>query len=106
MKDQNVSVPGYRDTSTISVLNRYIPVAAAFGGIAIGVLTILADFLGAIGSGTGILLAVSIVYQYYESLVKEKETSKASVYRHFSLMTVGRHFILNSIAFSVGFNFW
>lgn len=74
LKDQNVSVPGYRDTSTISVLNRYIPVAAAFGGIAIGVLTILADFLGAIGSGTGILLAVSIVYQYYESLVKEKET--------------------------------
>lgn len=60
----------------VTVLNRYIPTAAAFGGIAIGVLTILADFLGAIGSGTGILLAVSIVYQYYEMLVKEKETSK------------------------------
>ena len=29
----------------------------------IGALTIVADFLGAIGSGTGILLAVTIIYQ-------------------------------------------
>jgi protein transport protein SEC61 subunit alpha len=33
------------------VLNKYIPVAAALGGIFIGLLTIIADFLGAIGSG-------------------------------------------------------
>jgi hypothetical protein len=32
----------------------------------IGALTIVADFMGAIGSGTGILLAVTIIYQYYE----------------------------------------
>lgn len=32
-------------------LNRYIPTAAAFGGMCIGALTIVADFLGAIGSG-------------------------------------------------------
>jgi len=31
------------------VLNRYIPTAAAFGGACIGALTIVADFLGAIG---------------------------------------------------------
>ena len=29
-----------------------------------GALTIVADFMGAIGSGTGILLAVTIIYQY------------------------------------------
>jgi preprotein translocase subunit SecY len=29
----------------------------------IGALTVVADFLGAIGSGTGILLAVTIIYQ-------------------------------------------
>ena len=46
--------------------NRYIPTAAAFGGMCIGALTVVADFLGAIGSGTGILLAVTIIYQYYE----------------------------------------
>ena len=32
----------------------------------------LADFLGAIGSGTGILLAVTIIYQYSEIFVKEQ----------------------------------
>jgi protein transport protein SEC61 subunit alpha len=29
-------------------------------------------FSGAIGSGTGILLAVTIIYQYFEILVKEQ----------------------------------
>lgn len=52
-------------------LNKYIPTAAAFGGLCIGALTILADFLGAIGSGTGILLAVTMIHQYYEILQRE-----------------------------------
>ena len=29
-------------------------------------------FVGAIGSGTGILLAVTIIYQYFEIFVKEQ----------------------------------
>jgi protein transport protein SEC61 subunit alpha len=53
-------------------LNRYIPTAAAFGGLCIGVLTIFADFLGAIGSGTGILLAVTTIFQYYEMIPQEE----------------------------------
>jgi protein transport protein SEC61 subunit alpha len=59
---------GHRDSpaSLKKELNRYIPTAAAFGGMCIGALTIVADFMGAIGSGTGILLAVTIIYQYYE----------------------------------------
>lgn len=32
----------------------------------------MADFMGAIGSGTGILLAVTIIYQYFEIFVKEQ----------------------------------
>lgn len=52
-------------------LNRYIPTAAAFGGLCIGALTILADFLGAIGSGTGILLAVTMIHQFHEILQRE-----------------------------------
>lgn len=51
---------------------RYIPTAAAFGGLCIGALSVLADFMGAIGSGTGILLAVTIIYQYFELFVKEQ----------------------------------
>ena len=38
----------------------------------IGALTIVADFFGAIGSGTGILLAVTIIYQYFETFEKER----------------------------------
>eukprot|EP01084_Bolivina_argentea_P292702 503276_1 len=53
-------------------LNRYIPTAAAFGGLCIGVLTLFADFLGAIGSGTGILLAVTTIFQYYEMIPQEE----------------------------------
>merc|ERR1712151_1143150 len=77
LKDQNMFIPGYRETELHKVLNRYIPTAAAFGGACIGALTIVADFLGAIGSGTGILLAVTIIYQYFEIVYKEKEQGNA-----------------------------
>jgi len=73
LKDQQMVMPGFRDSDLPRVLNRYIPTAAAFGGACIGALTIIADFLGAIGSGTGILLAVTIIYQYFEIVYKEKE---------------------------------
>jgi len=73
LKDQQMMMPGYRDTDLPKVLNRYIPTAAAFGGVCIGALTIVADFLGAIGSGSGILLAVTIIYQYFEIVYKERE---------------------------------
>jgi len=66
---------GHRDSSLVHVLNRYIPTAAAFGGMCIGMLTVIADFLGAVGSGTGILLAVTTIYQYFEIFVKEKGES-------------------------------
>lgn len=71
LRDQGIVIKGHRDASLIQVLNRYIPTAAAFGGVCIGSLTILADFCGAV-SGTGILLAVTIIYQYYEMFAKER----------------------------------
>ena len=54
-------------------MNRYVPTAALLGGMCIGALTIFADFMGAIGSGTGILLAVNIIYEYFEDSAKEKK---------------------------------
>jgi protein transport protein SEC61 subunit alpha len=64
---------GHRDSSLEKELSRYIPTAAAFGGLCIGALSVMADFMGAIGSGTGILLAVTIIYQYFEIFVKEQQ---------------------------------
>lgn len=72
LKESQMVIKGHRESSTIKELNRYIPTAAAFGGLCIGALSILADFMGAIGSGTGILLAVTIIYQYFEIFEKER----------------------------------
>merc|ERR1719460_1548201 len=72
LREQQMVMRGHRETSMIHELNRYIPTAAAFGGLCTGALSVLADFLGAIGSGTGILLAVTIIYQYFEIFVKEQ----------------------------------
>ncbi|KII73959.1 Protein transport protein Sec61 subunit alpha [Thelohanellus kitauei] len=72
LKDQKMILRGHRETSMIHELNRYIPTAAALGGLLIGALSVFADFIGAIGSGTGILLAVTIIYQYFEIFVKEQ----------------------------------
>ncbi|CAG9317356.1 unnamed protein product [Blepharisma stoltei] len=75
LRDQQMFLEGHRYESMVKTLNRYIPNAAAFGGMCIGALTIVADLLGAIGSGTGILLAVTIIYQYFEAFYKEKQES-------------------------------
>lgn len=82
LKEQQMFIQGHRDTtaSLKKELNRYIPIAAAFGGMCIGALTIVADFMGAIGSGTGILLAVTIIYQYFETYEKEKSQAMGALF--------------------------
>ncbi len=51
-----------REEVTIRYISRYINTAATFGGLCIGALCIFGDFMGAIGSGSGVLLAVTIVF--------------------------------------------
>lgn len=51
LKDQDMVKPGFRESGLKNELKRYIPIAASFGGMCIGALTIVADFMGAIGSG-------------------------------------------------------
>lgn len=71
LDQQGMTVEGYRKENVKNYLNKYIPTAAALGGICIGALSIFADLVGAIGSGTGILMAVTIVYQMFETYAKE-----------------------------------
>eukprot|EP00468_Gymnochlora_sp_CCMP2014_P010138 CAMPEP_0167751744 /NCGR_PEP_ID=MMETSP0110_2-20121227/6751_1 /TAXON_ID=629695 /ORGANISM="Gymnochlora sp., Strain CCMP2014" /LENGTH=462 /DNA_ID=CAMNT_0007637279 /DNA_START=92 /DNA_END=1480 /DNA_ORIENTATION=+ len=80
LRDQQMVIKGFREKSVIRVLNRYIPIAAAFGGMCIGALTVVADFMGAIGSGTGILLAVTIIFQYFEMFQKERGAESLSLF--------------------------
>jgi len=80
LREQQMTMKGHREVSLEKELNRYIPTAAAFGGLCIGALSVSADFLGAIGSGTGILLAVTIIYQYFEIFVKEQQEFGSSFF--------------------------
>jgi protein transport protein SEC61 subunit alpha len=59
LKDQGLVMAGHREQSMYKELKRIIPTAAAFGGACIGALSVASDLMGALGSGTGILLAVT-----------------------------------------------
>ncbi len=67
-------IPGFRTSEKVleRLLERYIPVVAGLGGLLIGILAAAADIMGALASGTGILLMVSIIKQYYEQIAKEQ----------------------------------
>lgn len=74
--DSGMQIEGFRRSQMPirQLLQRYIPVVTILGGIIIGVIAASADFLGAFGSGTGILLTVGIIEQYYQILVRERIT--------------------------------
>jgi len=72
--DAGMQIPGYRRSRRPiqSLLQRYIPPVAVLGGIIVGLIAAMSDFFGVYGTGTGILLSVSILYQYYEALMREQ----------------------------------
>lgn len=61
LKEQGLVMAGHREASMYKELKRVIPTAAAFGGAVIGLLSCVSDLMGALGSGTSILLAVTLV---------------------------------------------
>jgi len=71
LKEQSMTIAGHREQSMYKELKRVIPTAAAFGGACIGALSVISDLIGALGSGTGILLATTIIYSYIEIATKE-----------------------------------
>jgi preprotein translocase subunit SecY len=82
-----MQVPGFRKSPQVleRILNRYIPKVTVIGGAIIGLLTLVANMLGTIGSvsGTGLLLAVSIAYRFYQDLAKEQVTEMHPMLRKF-----------------------
>lgn len=83
--DSGMQIEGFRRSQQPirQVLQRYIPTVTVLGGLAIGVIAASADFLGAFGSGTGILLTIGIIEQYYQILVQEKITEMYPAVRGF-----------------------
>jgi len=68
-----MQIPGYRRDPRVieSVLSKYIPPLSVLGGLIVGMLAVIGDLLGAIGGGTGLLLSVMIIYNYYELIRNE-----------------------------------
>jgi len=68
IEDMGMQIPGFRRDPRIvkEVLDRYIPNLAIMGGVTVGAIAAIADLTGAIGTGTGILLTVMIIYNFYE----------------------------------------
>lgn len=73
LMQQEMQIEGLGKEAMIKYLSRYIHTAALLGGICIGALCIFADFMGAIGSGTGIMLAVTIIYGFFEEMAKQQK---------------------------------
>ncbi len=68
-----LSIPGFRRDKRIleRVLNRYIKPLTIMGGFSVGLLAVVADLFGALSRGTGILLSVMIVYNFYEQISRQ-----------------------------------
>ncbi|CAI8007568.1 Protein transport protein Sec61 subunit alpha isoform 2 [Geodia barretti] len=65
LKDQQMVMRGHREQSMVHELNRYIPTAAAFGGLCIGALSVLADFMGMVGTNTNALYCDVLICRSY-----------------------------------------
>lgn len=78
LKENGMVMAGHRDVSMYKELKRIIPTAAAWGGATIGALSVAADLIGAFGSGTGILMAVTTIYSYFEIGVRESGSPEMS----------------------------
>lgn len=74
MQTVGLHVPGFRrDPRVIEhVFQKYIPVLTIVGAASVGILAVAADLTGALGTGTGILLTVGILYRMYEELATQE----------------------------------
>jgi preprotein translocase subunit SecY len=72
LSSSGLQIPGFRrDPRMIeNILQKHIFPLTVLGSFCIGLLASLADLTGALGTGTGILLSVGIVYKMYEQMEK------------------------------------
>ncbi len=68
-----LQIPGFRKDERVleSILSRYIMSLTIMGGLAIGLLAAVSNSLGALTSGTAILLAVMTAYQFYQNIAQQ-----------------------------------
>ena len=80
-----LQVSGFRQDERVieSILKRYIMPLTVMGGIAIGFLAAITDLLGALVSGTSILLVVMIIFQFGQNIAQQHQTDMNPAMRKF-----------------------
>ncbi|MCL4325414.1 MAG: preprotein translocase subunit SecY [Candidatus Thermoplasmatota archaeon] len=87
IESSGMQIPGFRRDPRIlrKVLERYIPAITIISGAAVGALAAIANLIGTVGnaSGTGVLLTVGIIIQFYEAIGQEQLIEMHPVLRGF-----------------------
>ena len=80
-----LQIAGFRQDTRIleSILDRYIMPLTVMGGIAIGLLASVTNLLGALVSGTSILLVIMIMFQFYQNIAQQHQTDMNPAMRKF-----------------------
>mgnify|MGYP001584089794 CR=1 FL=1 len=85
ISSSGLQVAGFRQDERIieSILDRYIMPLTIMGGLAIGLLASLTDLLGALVSGTAILLVIMIMFQFYQNIAQQHQMDMSPMMRKF-----------------------
>ena len=68
-----LQIPGFRKDERVleAIFARYVMPLTIMGGLSIGLLASVSDSLGALTSGTAILLAIMTAYQFYQNIAQQ-----------------------------------
>lgn len=80
-----LQVAGFRQDERIleSILDRYIMPLTVMGGLAIGFLAAITNLMGALVSGTAILLVIMIMFQFYQNIAQQHAMDMHPIMRKF-----------------------
>jgi preprotein translocase subunit SecY len=80
-----LQISGFRQDVRVleSILERYITPLTVMGGIAIGLLASITTLMGALISGTAILLVIMIFFQFYQNIIQQHQTDMNPMFRKF-----------------------
>jgi preprotein translocase subunit SecY len=89
ISSSGLQIAGFRQDERVleSILDRYIMPLTVMGGIAIGLLASITNLMGALISGTAILLVIMIFFQFYQSIIQQHQTDMNPAFRKFMMKT-------------------